>query len=218
MNKKERSFKLNSLRELGILIAFLIVLAILMVLSPKAFAKPANLINILKQASINGILATGMMFVIISGGIDLSVGSIVALSGVIAASFAHPGEFPLIYPIVLSVLAGLAAGFFNGVAVAFGNIPPFIVTLGSMTIIRGLALIYSKGQPIFGVTKIFSGFALTGKVKDACWPSTIFLVRATVNESVKVKKPAGNFLINSLILGWSFSRHLLNSLCAVLKE
>ena len=82
MNKKERSFKFNSLRELGILIAFLVVLAILMILSPKAFAKPANLINILKQASINGILATGMMFVIISGGIDLSVGSIVALSGV----------------------------------------------------------------------------------------------------------------------------------------
>jgi len=159
MNKKGRSLKLNSLRELGILIAFLIVLAILMVLSPKAFAKPANLINILKQASINGILATGMMFVIISGGIDLSVGSIVALSGVIAASFAHPGEYPLIYPIVLSVLAGLAAGFFNGVAVAYGNIPPFIVTLGSMTIIRGLALIYSKGQPIFGVTKIFENLA-----------------------------------------------------------
>jgi ribose/xylose/arabinose/galactoside ABC-type transport system permease subunit len=159
MNKKERSFKFNSLRELGILIAFLVVLAILMALSPKAFAKPANLINILKQASINGILATGMMFVIISGGIDLSVGSIVALSGVIAASFAHPGEYPLIFPITLSILAGLTAGFFNGIAVAFGNIPPFIVTLGSMTIIRGLALIYSKGQPIFGVTKEFENIA-----------------------------------------------------------
>jgi ribose/xylose/arabinose/galactoside ABC-type transport system permease subunit len=159
MNKKERSFKFNSLRELGILIAFLVVLAILMALSPKAFAKPANLINILKQASINGILATGMMFVIISGGIDLSVGSIVALSGVIAASFAHPGEYPLIFPITLSILAGLSVGFFNGVAVAFGNIPPFIVTLGSMTIIRGLALIYSKGQPIFGVTKEFENIA-----------------------------------------------------------
>ena len=76
----------------------------------------------------------------------------------------------------------------------------------------------SKFPNCFGVTKIFSGFALTGNVKAACWPSTIFLVRATVNESVKVKKPAGNFLINSLILGCSFSRHLLNSLCAVLKE
>lgn len=157
--QKKKIFEFNSLRELGILLAFIFVLAILMVLSPKAFARPANLINILKQASINGILATGMMFVIISGGIDLSVGSIVALSGVIAASFAHPGEYPLIVPIVLSILAGLAAGFFNGIGVAYGNIPPFIVTLGSMTIIRGLALIYSNGQPIFGVTKEFENLA-----------------------------------------------------------
>ncbi len=160
---KKKTLKWNSLRELGILLAFIVVLVTLMILSPTAFAKPANLLNIVKQASINGILATGMMFVIISGGIDLSVGSIVALSGVIAASFAHPGEYPLIVPIVLSALAGLAAGVLNGVGVAYGNIPSFIVTLGSMTIIRGLALIYSKGQPIFGVTDEFealaSGFA-----------------------------------------------------------
>jgi len=129
------------------------------VLSPNAFARPANLINIIKQASINGILAMGMMFVIISGGIDLSVGSIVALAGVIAASFAHPGEFPLIVPIVLAASTGLLAGVLNGVGVAYGNIPPFIVTLGSMTIIRGLALIASNGQPVFNVTKVFENLA-----------------------------------------------------------
>ena len=156
---KKKKFHFQSIRELGILIAFILVLVILMILSPNAFAKPANLINILKQASINGILATGMMFVIISSGIDLSVGSIVALAGVIAASFAHPGEYPLIVPIVLPILAGLVVGVLNGVGVAFGNIPPFIVTLGSMTIIRGLALIYSNGQPIFGVTKEFEAIA-----------------------------------------------------------
>jgi ribose/xylose/arabinose/galactoside ABC-type transport system permease subunit len=156
---KKKTQQWNSIRELGILLAFVVVLVTLMILSPTAFARPANLLNIIKQASINGILATGMMFVIVSGGIDLSVGSIVALTGVIAASFAHPGEYPLIVPIVLSVLAGLAAGFLNGVGVAYGNIPPFIVTLGSMTIIRGLALIYSKGQPIFGVTDEFEALA-----------------------------------------------------------
>ena len=179
MNKKERSIKMISLRELGILIAFLVVLVILMILSPRAFAKPANLINILKQASINGILATGMMFVIISGGIDLSVGSIVALSGVIAASFAHPDEYPLIIPIVLSVLSGLAAGFFNGICVAYGNIPPFIVTLGSMTIIRGLALIYSNGQPIFGITKLFESIA-GGFVFDVIPHLVIYFLSVTI--------------------------------------
>ncbi len=160
MNKTLRkSFEFSSLREVGIFIAFFVILAILMILSPNAFAKPANLVNILKQASINGILATGMMFVIISGGIDLSVGSIVALTGVIAASFAHPGEYPLIVPIVLSVVIGAAVGLLNGVSVAYGNIPPFIVTLGTMTIVRGVALIAAKGQPVFDVTKLFEGIA-----------------------------------------------------------
>jgi ribose/xylose/arabinose/galactoside ABC-type transport system permease subunit len=164
MSEKKQNNNLNSFKELGIFFAFIIILAVLMILSPKAFARPANLINILKQASINGILAAGMMYVIISGGIDLSVGSIVALSGVIAASFAHPGEYPLIVPILLAVLAGSAVGLINGIGVAYGNIPPFIVTLGTMTIVRGVALIAANGQPVFNVTKEFEkisgGFVL----------------------------------------------------------
>ena len=79
-------FNLHSLRELGIFIVFLVILAVLMILSPNAFARPTNLINILKQASINGILAAGMTFVILSGGIDLSVGSTVALTEIGRAS------------------------------------------------------------------------------------------------------------------------------------
>lgn len=152
-------FNLHSLRELGIFIVFLVILAVLMILSPNAFARPTNLINILKQASINGILAAGMTFVILSGGIDLSVGSTVALTGVIAASFAHPGEYPLFVPIILAAGAGSFIGFLNGLGVAYGNIPSFIVTLGSMTIVRGLALIASRGQPVFNLSKSFEHIA-----------------------------------------------------------
>lgn len=159
MKTLTKRFEVSSLREIGIIIAFFVILIILMILSPNAFAKPANLVNILKQASINGILAMGMMFVIISGGIDLSVGSIVALTGVIAATFAHPNEYPLIVPIVLSAVIGAVVGLFNGVSVAYGNIPPFIVTLGTMTIVRGMALIAANGQPVFNVTKAFEGIA-----------------------------------------------------------
>jgi len=158
MNTKTK-VHIGSFRELGIFLAFIIILAVLMVLSPNAFAKPANLINILKQASINGILAVGMMFVIISGGIDLSVGSIVALTGVVAASYAHPGEYPIVIPIVLSVAIGGIVGFLNGAGVAYGNIPPFIVTLGTMTIIRGVALIAANGQPVFNVSEAFQNLA-----------------------------------------------------------
>ena len=161
MNKtlRKKSSNFHLFGKLAFLSHLFVILAILMILSPNAFAKPANLVNILKQASINGILATGMMFVIISGGIDLSVGSIVALTGVIAATFAHPGEYPLIVPIVLSAVIGAAVGLLNGVSVAYGNIPPFIVTLGTMTIVRGVALIAAKGQPVFDVTKLFEGIA-----------------------------------------------------------
>ncbi len=154
-----KRFNINSIRELGIFLAFVFILVTLMILSPNAFARPANLINILKQASINGILATGMMFVIISGGIDLSVGSIVALSGVVAATYAHPGEYPLIVPIILAVAVGAIVGLVNGAGVAYGGLPPFIITLGTMTIVRGVALIAANGQPVFNVTKEFEAAA-----------------------------------------------------------
>jgi ribose/xylose/arabinose/galactoside ABC-type transport system permease subunit len=165
MIEKARTLRAKSIesssgvRELGIFVAFIVILVVLTILSPNAFARPANLINILKQASINGILATGMMYVIISGGIDLSVGSTVALAGVIAASFAHPGEYPLIVPIVLALLVGGGVGLINGFGVAYGNIPPFIVTLGTMTIVRGVALMAANGQPVFNVTKVFENLA-----------------------------------------------------------
>jgi len=159
MSEKNHKIQIGSVRELGIFAAFALILIILTILSPDAFARPANLINILKQASINGILAAGMMYVIISGGIDLSVGSIVALSGVMAAHFAHPGEYPLIVPIVIALGVGALVGLLNGVGVAYGNIPPFIVTLGTMTIVRGVALIVANGQPVFGVTKEFEALA-----------------------------------------------------------
>lgn len=159
MDEKKKQHRIGSLRELGIFAAFAIILITLTILSPEAFARPANLINILKQASINGILAAGMMYVIISGGIDLSVGSIVALSGVMAAHFSHPGEYPLIVPIMIALSVGALVGLFNGIGVAYGNIPPFIVTLGTMTIVRGVALIAANGQPVFGVTKEFEALA-----------------------------------------------------------
>jgi len=159
MKKLNSVLNMRQIRELGIVIVFAVILVILMILSPNAFARPANLMNIFKQASINGILAMGMMFVIIAGGIDLSVGSIVALAGVVAASFAHPGEYPLIVPIILALGIGLFAGWLNGVGVSYGNIPPFIVTLGMMTIVRGAALIVSGGAPVFGVSDEFEFIA-----------------------------------------------------------
>jgi len=142
-------------REFGIFIAFFALVIILMIISPNAFARPRNLINILKQASINGILSCGMMFVIISGGIDLSAGSTIALSGVVAAYCAQVQGLPVIVPVLAAIAVGAIVGAVNGFGVAYAGLPPFIITLATMTAIRGLALIVSGGSPVYGLTKEF---------------------------------------------------------------
>ena len=123
-----------------------------------SFIQPGNLVNILKQASINGILAFGMMFVIIAGGFDMSVGSTVAFTGVLAAMLGQ-GQYPLIVPLIVAMLAGLAVGVVNGVGVAVGDLPPFIMTLGTMTAVRGLALLISNGKPIIGISAEYKAIA-----------------------------------------------------------
>ena len=119
------------LSEYFIFVIFIALVIILTCLKP-SFIQPSNLVNILKQASINGILSFGMMFVIIAGGFDMSVGSTVAFAGIVAALLGQ-GQFPLIVPLVVAMLAGLAVGIVNGVGVAVGDLPPFIMTLGTMT-------------------------------------------------------------------------------------
>ncbi len=146
-------------RELGIFIAFIALLLVMAAVSKGNSIAPRNLILVVKQASINGILAVGMTFVIIAGGIDLSVGSILAVAGVVAAMFAHPGEYHLAVPILLALGVGLVLGIINGTIVAVGKIPPFIVTLGMMTMARGLALILSGGSPIYNLSKDFEALA-----------------------------------------------------------
>ena len=162
-NMKKR-VNVSFLKDFGILIVFVVLVIALSIISGGTFSTPRNFINILKQTSVNGILAMGMAFVIISNGIDLSVGSIVALSGVVACMFAHPadsgaGQYPFFVPILIALLMGSLVGLFNGSLIAYGGIPPFIVTLGSMTIVSGLALIISGGSPIYNVTSAFEAIA-----------------------------------------------------------
>lgn len=161
MNNKNTFQKYLSLY--GIFIAFALLIIVMALLSP-VFLKPTNLLNILRQTSINGIIAVGMTLVILTGGIDLSVGSILALSAVIATSFAHSGENNIIIPLVVGLSAGLLCGFINGFIIAWNKIAPFIVTLAMMTITRGLALVYTNGRPVIDLSdtynKIGSGYVI----------------------------------------------------------
>ncbi|HRN54841.1 MAG TPA: ribose ABC transporter permease [Agriterribacter sp.] len=139
----------------GIFIAFVVICIILSVATPYFFTAQ-NILIVLRQVSINGILAIGVTFVIIAGGIDLSLGSVLALTGVVAASFAHPGTYPLIIPVMLGILTGFVIGAINGLTITLGKVAPFIVTLGMMTIARGLALVWSDGRPVTNLSPAFN--------------------------------------------------------------
>ncbi|MGH9888281.1 MAG: ABC transporter permease, partial [bacterium] len=122
------------------------------------FMTVSNLLNVAEQTSINAIVAVGMTFVILSGGIDLSVGSLVALSGVVLASGLQ-GGLPLPVALLAGVLTGALGGLVNGSLVTLGRLPPFIATLGMMSVARGLALLYTDGRPVSGFTADFRALA-----------------------------------------------------------
>ena len=148
----------NLLHRFGLLLVILIV-GLALSVSTDVFLSVANLTNVARQISINGILAVGVTFVLLTAGVDLSLGSVVALSGVACATFAHPGEHTVFVPIAVGLLTGAACGLLNGVLVTRGGVAPFIVTLGMMTIARGLALIFSGGRPVADMSNEMTALA-----------------------------------------------------------
>jgi len=134
------------IRKYG-LVLVLVAMVVTLSFVSNSFFTSTNIINVLRQISMNGILALGMTFVIITGGIDLSVGSLVAVSGVVCGSivFNHPNE--ILPAVAAAVFACGAFGLLNGFMVKQFGVPGFIATLASMTIARGFALVYSDGRP-----------------------------------------------------------------------
>ena len=179
-----RSFDSNAFFSKYAIVLILVgIILLLSILTKGTFLQPQNLLNVIVQVAPIGILALGMMFAIITLGIDLSVGSIVAIAAVISASLAqissrsgamYPG---LVLPIFVPILAGLAVGAgvgaFNGLVISKFHIAPFIATLGMMTAGRGLALIYTNGRPISGLAP---GFNYLGQGKILGLPVPILLL------------------------------------------
>ncbi|HUG52404.1 MAG TPA: ribose ABC transporter permease [Vicinamibacteria bacterium] len=140
-------------RELGTLIGLLALAGLLSVLSPH-FLSVSNLLNVAEQTSINAVIAVGMTFVILSGGIDLSVGSVLALAGVVLASVLREGA-PIPVAVAAAVAVGGACGLLNGLLITRGRLPAFIATLGMMSIARGAALVFTAGRPVSGFEATF---------------------------------------------------------------
>ncbi len=144
-------------RSLGPLAGLLLLCIALWIATPH-FLTWNNLANVLQQSTINAILALGMTFVILTAGIDLSVGSVLAFAGVVAAWSMHAGA-PTPMGILTGILVGTACGTVNGLLISFGRLPPFIVTLGMMGVARGAALMFSDARPISGFSDAFRWLA-----------------------------------------------------------
>lgn len=158
MNSIKKQFKEN--QNLGTILALIILIVFVSVLNP-AFLQVNNLLNLMRQLIINGFIALGMTFVILTGGIDLSVGSTLALTSAIFAGLLQ-GGMPTILAILIALGIGLILGLINGILITKGKLAPFIVTLATMTIFRGLTLVYMDGRPIAGPKDDFA-FQFLGK-------------------------------------------------------
>ncbi|UFT98814.1 ribose ABC transporter permease [Radiobacillus kanasensis] len=143
----------NSIQKLGPMIGLVMIVIVLSFISEDFFTLD-NILNVLRQVSINALIAFGMTFVILTGGIDLSVGSILAFSSVLTAGLLTSGMDPFL-AVLLGALSGGVMGAVNGLAITKGKVAPFIATLATMTIFRGLTLVYTDGRPITGLSDSF---------------------------------------------------------------
>jgi len=178
-------------RQYGPLLALVGLSLVLWILTPH-FLTVSNLLNVAEQTTIIAIVAVGMTWVIISGGIDLSVGSVVAFSGVVMASLLHAR-----WPLFAAVLAGLSAGFalggLNGLLITRGNLPPFIATLGMMSVARGAALMFTDGRPVSGFVESFRRLS-TGDIVHVPIPVIIMAVVYGLSHILLTKTQFGRYV------------------------
>ncbi|ABL68363.1 ABC transporter permease [Paracoccus denitrificans] len=181
-----------NLRDAGTLFGLVLIFAVFAALNPVFLTGP-NLINILQQSAINACIALGMTFVIISGGIDLSVGPTAAVSVIVGATLMIAGV-PIPLAVVAAIATGMACGLFNGTLVAIAGLQPFIVTLGALSLYRALALIFTGGNPIFGIPTEFRQ-AINSLVLGVPVPVIIVAVIAAVLWVVLNRSPLGEYIL-----------------------
>jgi len=178
-------------REAGTALGLLVLCIALWIATP-FFATAANLSNVAEQSAIVGVIAIGMTFVILTGGIDLSVGSLVALAGVVIGGALQRG-WPVSGAVGAGLLAGVAAGAVNGLMITRGRLPPFIATLGMMSVARGGALMLSDGRPISGFPDPLRVIA-TGNLLGVPAPVVLLLALYFVAYLVLTRTVVGRYI------------------------
>ena len=173
MENKSMIKKITGFKEIGVIVP-LAVLIIIFSCTSDIFLTTNNLLNITRQISIKGLLGIAMTFVIITGGIDLSVGSVIAFSSILTASAIKDYQLPVLAAVVIGIAVGTQTGLVNGILIAYVNMPAFITTMGTMTILRGLGYIYTQGYPIYDLPQ---GFRAIGQGNIGIIPvSAVILV------------------------------------------
>jgi len=184
------------LAEYGIILAFIALVIALSFASPY-FLRMKNILNVLRQTSVNALLAIGMTFVILTGGIDLSVGSVLAFGGVVAASLASDALFgPIVNPFLAAgagLLGGLILGSVNGVFVAKWRMPAFVVTLGMLSMARGFTFIYTDGMPVPRIDERFLVFG-QGRFLGIPLPVIILAVVFSLSWVILYKTRYGRYI------------------------
>ncbi|MDR0644340.1 MAG: ABC transporter permease [Treponema sp.] len=184
----------NVVKKYGIYLA-LIILMIFFSVVTESFLKPDNLFNVARQISMLGIAAVGMAFVLLLGGIDLSIGSQVTLVNIVAAWLMVKAGIHPFFACCLSLIMSGAVGFINGWIIANIKMPPLIVTLASMTMLEGLAFIICSGIPIFGFPR---GFAVIGQGYLGPIPVPVIIMAAVL--------AIGAFILNETFFGrWFYA-------------
>lgn len=176
----------------AIVIAFLALLLVVSILC-SSFLTPSNLILVLNQTSINGILAVGITYVLITAGIDISIGSVVGLSGVISAMVVKAGA-PLPVGFLCGILAGTLVGVIIGILVTKGKLAPYIVTLGFLTIIRGAALLIAGGRPISSLGDAYGWIGNHNVFGVIPCPVIIFLIVVVIGHIILAHLQIGRYI------------------------
>jgi inositol transport system permease protein len=191
--KEARKTKIKGILQRHGTALILLAMLIIMTILSESFLTTRNLMNVVRQISVIAIVGMGVTMIIITTGIDLASGSIIALVGVVAASLGHPDQFPIIVPLIVGLAVGAATGLVSGAITAIGKIPAFIATLGMMIAARGFALMYSDGRPI---TKLSASFEFIGGgyLLGTPFPIYVMLFTAVVSHIILKHTKFGRYV------------------------
>ena len=193
MNKMRRPLKRRGFPKQVSLVLALGILCVVLAMRSPAFLTGANILLVFRQISINAILAIGVTFVLLTAGIDLSLGSVVALTGVLSAMYAHPETFPVFVPVGVGLLAGVLVGLVNGLVITRCYVAPFIATLGMMTVARGAALVFSQGRPVSNLSDSFNVIG-GGDILGIPVPIVIMAIAFVVSYLVLSRTTLGRYI------------------------